>query len=262
MAKGPHTYDVAISFAGEDRLVVERFAAVLAHAGFRIFYDLWERDVLWGKDLYQYLDEVYRKRSRFCVIFISAAYVQKAWTSHELRSAQARALEQKSEYLLPIRLDDTEIPGFPPTIAYVDARQTSVEDIAAIAILKVRDVHSIVDIENDLTANDANRRNKALSLVAVERLKEYLETVSKVLLQDPEPRVRERAAWALDNLKEPKAIPSLVAALNDEDFSVRSSAGWALVHLGSAAKPLVTDFLLSTGNANAREMAELILERM
>ena len=79
----------------------------------------------WGRDLYVYLDEVYRKKSRFAVIFVSRHYVDKPWTSHERQSVQARALTELEPYLLPVRLDDSELPGLRPTIGYVDARQVS-----------------------------------------------------------------------------------------------------------------------------------------
>jgi hypothetical protein len=76
---------------------------------------------LWGKDLYTHLDEVYRKRARFCVVFLSKHYRNKLWTNHERESAQARAFEEKEEYILPVKFDDTEIPGIKPTIAYISA---------------------------------------------------------------------------------------------------------------------------------------------
>jgi hypothetical protein len=44
------------------------------------------------------------------------------WITHERRSAQARALQSNQEYVLPVRFDDTEIPGLLSTVMYVDAR--------------------------------------------------------------------------------------------------------------------------------------------
>ena len=46
------TYDVTISFAGEDRPVAERLASLLVTKGLNVFYDEYERANLWGKDLY------------------------------------------------------------------------------------------------------------------------------------------------------------------------------------------------------------------
>ena len=59
-------YDVAFSFAGEDRKYVGKVAEILHQIGVRIFYDDYERVDLWGKDLYSHLDEVYRKKSKYC----------------------------------------------------------------------------------------------------------------------------------------------------------------------------------------------------
>lgn len=68
---------------------------------------------------------------------MSAEYAKKLWTTHEKKSALARALEERSEYILPVRFDDTEIPGIRPTIGYIDARRTSTEELAKIIKLKV-----------------------------------------------------------------------------------------------------------------------------
>jgi hypothetical protein len=48
-------------------------------------------------------------------MLISKAYVEKAWTVHERRSAQERVLaERDNEYLLPVRIDGSPVPGLPP----------------------------------------------------------------------------------------------------------------------------------------------------
>lgn len=127
-------YDVCLSFAGEERGYVELVARGLKDAGLRVFYDEDEKVRLWGKDLIEHFDRIYRVASRYCVMFISAAYAAKEWTRHERRSALARALTEQGEYILPARFDDTELPGMPPTIAYIDlaelAPATLVEFIA------------------------------------------------------------------------------------------------------------------------------------
>ena len=119
---GDFTYDVALSFAGEQRAYVQKVAVALRRRGIRPFYDDYEQATLWGKDLYEHLDWIYQKAARYCVLFASEAYAKKVWTTHERRSAQARALQSNEEYVLPVRFDDTEIPGLRSTVAYVNAR--------------------------------------------------------------------------------------------------------------------------------------------
>ena len=133
-----YDFDIAVSFAGEDRETIQRYCKVLSSNGLRVFYDKYERIGLWGANLYDKLDEVYRTKALFCVIFISKHYAAKVWTNHERQSAQARALQENREYVLPVRLDDTDIPGIPPTIGYEDLRKISVEKLAEMTVQKVR----------------------------------------------------------------------------------------------------------------------------
>jgi hypothetical protein len=132
-----HEYDICLSFAGEQRPYVEQVAEILHQQGFRVFYDAYEQVNLWGKDLYEHLDLVYRKSARYCVLFASAEYAAKIWTTHERRSLQARALIERLEYVLPARFDDTEIPGLRPTIGYVDLRRTTPVELAQLIAKKL-----------------------------------------------------------------------------------------------------------------------------
>ena len=111
--------DVALSFAGEDRAHAEALAAELKAHNVTVFYDKNEKDILWGKDLYQHLTDLYRNQAKYCVVFVSKHYAGKLWTNHELKAAQARAFSEAKEYILPVRLDDTELPGILPTTGYL-----------------------------------------------------------------------------------------------------------------------------------------------
>lgn len=257
-----YKYDVAVSFAGEDRGKVEQFVKLLSQGGVSVFYDTWEQHHLWGKDLYQYLDEIYRKSARYCVIFVSSSYVKKAWTSHELRSAQARAFQQKIEYILPIKLDGTELPGLPETVAYLDERTMGLKQISDLLLKKLGAHKPPLDVEEALMSVEPERRIHALTLIAINRIEQHLGTVAKMLNGDPNEEVRERAAWALDNLNDPISIPELIIALHDPSWGVRSNAGWALVHLGSVVKDVVRKVADESQNRDAREMARLVLERL
>jgi hypothetical protein len=126
-----------LSFAGEDRAYAEHVATALRRRGIRVFYDRYEQVELWGKDLYSHLDYVYRHSARYCVLFISAAYGEKLWTNHERRSAQARAFSENKEYVLPVRFDDTEIPGLAPTVGYLDVCRLNPRDLASRIVEKL-----------------------------------------------------------------------------------------------------------------------------
>lgn len=132
-----YEFDVALSFAGEDRVFVDRVAKILRENGTRVFYDEFEVVNLWGLDLYTFLDDVYRRKSRYAVVFASENYARKMWTSHERQSVQARALQDKESYLLPVRLDNSDVPGLRPTIGYIDGSVRGPEAIAELIIAKI-----------------------------------------------------------------------------------------------------------------------------
>jgi hypothetical protein len=117
-----YEFDVALSFAGEDRAYVEKVADALLSMGLKVFYDKYQEVSFWGKDLYVHLSEVYARRARFTVLFISKKYAEKVWTNHERRAAQSRAFSESQEVVLPARFDKTELPGLLPTVGYVSLR--------------------------------------------------------------------------------------------------------------------------------------------
>lgn len=131
-------YEVALSFAGEDRPFVDAVAHELQSLGIKLFYDAFEQVDLLGKDLAAHFAGIYKDRAHYCAMFISTHYARKAWPQFERQHAQARALAERREYILPIRLDNAEVPGLSPTIGYVDARGRTPKAIADILYQKIR----------------------------------------------------------------------------------------------------------------------------
>lgn len=132
------SYDIGLSFAGEDREYVEKVADKLRQLNISVFYDNYEQVNLWGKDLYQHLNDVYKNKCQYCIVFISENYSRKLWTQHELKSAQTRAFNENKEYILPARFDNTEVPGLNSTVGYLDCLKVSPEEIALLAAEKLK----------------------------------------------------------------------------------------------------------------------------
>lgn len=137
-----YKYDVALSFAGEQRVYVERVAAALKQYKVRCFYDNDNQVDLWGKNLIKYLSDIYFKQSKYCVIFISKSYCEKDWTILESEAAEERNFlahdsETYQQYILPVRFDNNEIPGLRSSWGYIDANKVSPEELAEIIAQKV-----------------------------------------------------------------------------------------------------------------------------
>src|SRR5215213_8809693 len=97
-------YDVALSFAEEDRATAEQFADLLKSQQISVFFDPYKPAALWGDDLVDHLVNIYARKARYCVLFISRHYPLRKWTEAERTSAQERAFRDANEYILPIRL--------------------------------------------------------------------------------------------------------------------------------------------------------------
>ena len=111
---------MALSFAGAQRDYVERVARELQARGVRCFYDADEQIGLWGKYLADELPVIYGEQTAAVVMFVSAEYAAREWTRLERRTALARAVRERREYVLPARFDDTPLPGLPSDMVAVD----------------------------------------------------------------------------------------------------------------------------------------------
>lgn len=130
-------YDVALSFAEEDRSFVSDVAEYLRQHDIRFFYDDDKRIETWGINLYTYLDKVYREEATYCVLFISRYYKEKRWTNHERVRAQARAFYENREYVLPFKFDNTEIEELQDSIAYLTVERYNAAQLAQAIVDKV-----------------------------------------------------------------------------------------------------------------------------
>ncbi|WP_299604447.1 TIR domain-containing protein [uncultured Aquimarina sp.] len=164
MKNRSYEYDVALSFAGENRAYVEKVANSLNKKGIKVFYDLFEEANLWGKNLYEYLSEIYQSKARYTVLFVSSFYNKKLWTNHERVSMQARAFQESREYILPARFDDTEIPGILKTIGYINLENRTPEELAIL-------------IENKLKKDQTFFRNRWSKLSTMINPKPFIFTL-------------------------------------------------------------------------------------
>jgi hypothetical protein len=192
-------YDVAFSFAGEDRHVVEPLAARLKQQNVSVFYDRDKQAQMWGENLQEVLTDVYLKQARFCVMFISRAYEQKMWTRQERRAAMARAMQQKRAYILPIRLDSTELEGLLPSVAYINFSDHTEDEIVGMILEKLDSDNGTRRRASPLTTTSFNiampkvkkpftqREKDVFARTAFETISRYFEQgLSQLQQHDPD----------------------------------------------------------------------------
>jgi hypothetical protein len=84
------SYDVALTFAGEDRAYAEHLRDELEDLGHAVFYDMTEQHLILGQDVEKYLGPIYASGSRFVVAVLGEMYGRKRWTMFEAEQYRDR----------------------------------------------------------------------------------------------------------------------------------------------------------------------------
>ena len=100
-------YDIAVSFAGEQRDYVERVVAACKQRGLVVFYDRDKNNDWWGGNFIRQQRTVYSSRTRFFVPFISNEYLSRPIPMDEFSSAMMTAVKQGDGYILPVLMGNT-----------------------------------------------------------------------------------------------------------------------------------------------------------
>jgi hypothetical protein len=84
------SYDVALSFAGEDRDFAVALKEQLEERGLTVFYDNNEQARILGEDLEQFFRPIYEARAKYVAALLGPTYGQKRWTRFESEAFKAR----------------------------------------------------------------------------------------------------------------------------------------------------------------------------
>lgn len=104
-----NTFDLAFSFAGEDRDYVKRVKEACETLELTVYYDEDRKIDQWGKNFISEQRKVYSGyKTKHFVPFISQYYFAKPLPTDEFRSALMESTN-RSQYILPIKLDDSEV---------------------------------------------------------------------------------------------------------------------------------------------------------
>jgi hypothetical protein len=110
---------VFISHSSKDNAFVEKLARHLVQAKTHVWVDTWELKV--GESLIQKVQDAIKTASALLVA-LSKASVESEWCKRELSAALMRELDEKRVLLLPLLLEDCDIPMFLREKRYADFR--------------------------------------------------------------------------------------------------------------------------------------------
>jgi len=141
-----HLFDVAFSFPGEERSLVEKVVIELQKQmdPNNIFYDNHFKAFLARPNLDVLLSKIYREQARLIVVFLSGEYQRKHWPGLEFRSVREIIFEKQHNKVMYIRMDDSPVDGVLKTDGYIDARTHSPTEIAGFIFQRVQ-AHKVAD---------------------------------------------------------------------------------------------------------------------
>lgn len=144
--KKKYKWDVAISFAGEDRKIAQKLATGLKARGASVFYDKDHKSYLWGKGVKEF-DNIYGPESRFVIPIISKHYRKKDWPHYEFSAALRESKKRNEEFILPLRIDSTQLLGLHDDINYMDLRENGINEVVKALLNKCEAVSKTVKIK-------------------------------------------------------------------------------------------------------------------
>lgn len=113
---------IFISYSHEDKPQAQTLARNLIQARKNVWIDEWEINA--GDSLIERVEDALGSADAI-LILLSENSVQSAWCQKELRSGLLRELERKSTLVIPVRLDDCEVPLFLREKRWIDLRKSS-----------------------------------------------------------------------------------------------------------------------------------------
>lgn len=116
-----YEYDVAVSYASEQRWYVEEFVRHLKKKRVKVFFDKHEEIQLLGVYLHEELLKIYSEGSRYIIIFLSKDYLKKAYTMWEARTALGESV-RRNNCVIVIKFDDSTLPGLHETLNHLETK--------------------------------------------------------------------------------------------------------------------------------------------
>ncbi|MEE8526427.1 MAG: TIR domain-containing protein, partial [Thermoanaerobaculia bacterium] len=129
-------FQIALSFPGEHREFVERIADCLAEKTGRegVLYDGYYEAEFARPDLDTYLQSLYHDQSELIAVFLCAEYERKEWCGLEWRAIRDLLKKRQTTHLMPLRFDETEIPGLFSIDNYMRIGDRSPREVAGLIL--------------------------------------------------------------------------------------------------------------------------------
>ncbi|MBD3338626.1 MAG: TIR domain-containing protein, partial [Candidatus Lokiarchaeota archaeon] len=139
---------IFLSHSSKDKNFVEELANKLTNEGYSVWYDDWEIKI--GDSIVKKINEGISE-SNFLIIVFSKNSVNSKWVQEELNAATFKNVESIGAFLLPILIDECEIPSLLLDKKYADFSKNY--DIAYRQLIEAINHNTIISENNDKAAS-------------------------------------------------------------------------------------------------------------
>jgi TIR domain len=144
--------DVFISYAREDTALARRLAAELEREGLSVWLDSFA--IMPGERVQDSIGRAVAAASLF-VLLVSGA--PSEWVRHEWSLLLARTWEDPGVRIVPVVIDDAELPTFLAGVHALHVRSTELDDLTAISSRLLSGVSSTIEEPSDLAMEHRSR---------------------------------------------------------------------------------------------------------
>jgi hypothetical protein len=137
---------IFISYSHKDKDFVDRLALILIDNRIKVFVDRWEMKL--GDSITTKIQDAISDAS-YLMVILSKNSVASDWCKREITSALMLELERKRIVLLPILIEDCEIPLFLRDKFYADFRQSFETGLETV-------LESLSNMDNDISGRIPN----------------------------------------------------------------------------------------------------------
>ncbi len=120
---------IFISYSHKDKEFVNKFAAHLIKNNARVWIDTWELNV--GDSIVSKVQKAIQESSALLVV-LSKSSVDSEWCKKEFTAGLMRELEEKKVIVLPVLIEDCNIPIFLRDKLYADFRNNFDEGLHSV----------------------------------------------------------------------------------------------------------------------------------
>jgi len=171
----PYTsYDIALSYASDDKEIVDSVYHYLRGSGLTVFYAPECQNVLVGEHQEEIFYRIFASEARHAVLFVSRHYISKPVPMKEARICIAN---RQGAQLIPVYLDGTPLVELDPSINYY--RSQNAENIAAMIISRVK-IPQTAKLEESKQPNYSGFSNKSINITGSNPTIEVADTITHI----------------------------------------------------------------------------------